>query len=115
MCVFLCFSASPARTVGPIALIFCMSVGFGRERPIFGKSRSKVKGQGLKSEKMCLFEPFFATGGQLGSGWDSIIGNKLSDNCRIIIISYRGFFLVSDGHYSDRLYELDPYMYYEFN
>ena len=35
--------------------------------------RSKVKGQGHKSEEICLFEPLFTTGRQLGSDRDVTI------------------------------------------
>ncbi len=70
LCVFLSFTASPAPTVGPMTLIFCMSTGSGSKRPIFCESRSKVKGQGPKSGKMCLFEPFFSKVSQHWSGRD---------------------------------------------
>ncbi len=65
-------TATPAATVGPRTLIFGMDIGLDGRLLIFFKSRSKVKGHGQKSGKMCLFESFLATEGQLGSGWDRV-------------------------------------------
>ncbi len=50
MCVCVCYSvtASPAKTVGPMALIFGTIVGQHVNLMIFHSSRSEVKGQGKK-------------------------------------------------------------------
>ena len=53
-------------------MIFGMEVGFGPSLLIFGKSRSKVKGQGHESEEICLFKLFLATEGQHGSDRDQV-------------------------------------------
>ncbi len=69
MCVFfLSFSTFPAQTDGPMTLNFCMGIGYLGLRGQFLVNQ----GQRSRSEK-CLFEPFLATGGQLGSDWGSCL------------------------------------------
>ncbi len=57
----------PVAADGPTGLIFGMNVGFGCGLLIFGKSGSKVKGQGQKSLKICLFGADY---GHRGYMWD---------------------------------------------
>ncbi len=59
-------TASPAAANGPTDMIFGMKVCFDYGMLIFGKSRSRVKGQGRKSTKICLF---WADFGHRGYVW----------------------------------------------
>ncbi len=54
----LSFTASNAKTVGPMALIFCMSTNLVFERTLFGNQgqRSKVKVRNLEK---CVFLNYF--------------------------------------------------------
>ena len=47
-----------------MTLNFGMDIVNDTKLLIFYISRSKVKGQGQKSEKICLFKPLLTTGGQ---------------------------------------------------
>ena len=74
-------------TIGGLRnLIFCMQVGLGPIMFIFCKSRSKVKGHGQKSGKMCLFEPFLTTGGQHGSHREWL------GSAQVLLAAYQFFF-----------------------
>ncbi len=44
-------TTSPAAAAGPMGMIFGMGMDIDNRMPIFGKSGSKVKGQGPKSSK----------------------------------------------------------------
>ncbi len=50
-----CVTGYPAIVNGPINMIFDRMMGFNLNLLIFGKSRSKVKGQGQISMKICIF------------------------------------------------------------
>ncbi len=62
-----CVSTSPVAADGPMGMIFGMWMCFGDRLLIFVKSGSKVKGQGQKSIKICLFWVDF---GHRGYIWD---------------------------------------------
>ncbi len=72
MCVFLCFRTSPAQTVGPMALIFCMGIGNLGLKDRFSVNqgqRSRVK---VRKVEKCVFLSHFsqqeASLGQVGIG-----------------------------------------------
>ncbi len=80
--------ASPAVTNGPIDMIFGMGMDIDDRMPIFGKSGSKVKGQGQKSAKNRFLRRLLVTGarfwsiqGRRGSG------EALLAACQLILAS----------------------------
>ena len=58
---------SPAAANGPNDMIFGKWVDIDDRMPIFGKSRSKVKGQGQKSTKNLFLQRLLVTGARFWS------------------------------------------------
>ena len=78
--------ACPAAANGPINMIFCMGMDIADRMSIFGKSGSKVKGQGQKSAKNRFLQRLLVTGARFWSIQDRRgSGEVLLAACQLIL------------------------------
>ncbi len=79
-------TTSPAAANGPIDTIFGMGVDIDDRMPIFGKSRSEVKGQGQQSTKNRFLQRRLVTGARFWSIQDRRgSGEVLLAACQLIL------------------------------